>query len=149
MGFWDETLATGHERVDSVHASILEHMEQVLEAVADEDADQTARLLGELGAKVSRHFEEEERDAPPGLLTREHRECHALFLAELERLRTAFASRGLAPAFPLWMRSRVVNWFRFHVSTHDIPLLRAMGWSSPVGAGPPDAWPAPTPPPAG
>jgi len=155
MSFWDPSLTTGNPEIDKAHESALARMEQVLEAIADEDVSRTEQLLGELAAEVSHHFDEEEREASPGLLSREHREGHRLFVAELERLRDAFARRGLAPAVPLWMRSRVVNWFRFHIATHDIPLVRALARaataapppaaSGPVAAG---STPAATPPPA-
>jgi hemerythrin-like metal-binding protein len=132
MSFWDPSLATGNPGIDEVHEATLGRMEEVLEAIADEDAARTEQLLGELTAEVSRHFEEEESEADAALITKEHREGHRLFVAELERLRDAFARRGLGPALPLWMKSRVVNWFRFHIATHDIPLARAIGRASPV-----------------
>ena len=127
MSLWDSSLATGNPGIDQVHEATLGRMEEVLEAIADEDATRTEQLLGELAAEVSRHFDEEEAEAGGRYLTKEHREGHRLFVAELERLRDAFSRRGLGPALPLWMKSRIVNWFRFHIATHDIPLARALG----------------------
>ena len=145
MSYWDASLATGNPEIDRVHEATLARMEEVLEAIADEDAPRTDRLLEKLAAEVSRHFQEEESEAGARLLSKEHVEGHRLFVAELERLRDAFARRGLGPALPLWMKSRVVNWFRFHIATHDIPLVRALGRLGPVGAPAPAAAPA-TPP---
>jgi hemerythrin-like metal-binding protein len=139
MSLWDSSLATGNPGIDRVHEATLGRMEEVLEAIADEDASRTEQLLGDLAAEVSRHFEEEESEAGAAHLTKEHREGHRLFVAELDRLRDAFARRGLGPALPLWMRSRIVNWFRFHIATHDIPLARALGHAAPAAS------PAPAP----
>jgi hemerythrin-like metal-binding protein len=148
MSYWDASLATGNAEIDRVHQATLARMEEVLEAIADEDVPRTDRLLGELAAEVSHHFQEEEGEAGGRLLTREHREGHRLFVAELDRLRDAFARRGLGPALPLWMKSRIVNWFRFHIATHDIPLARALGRLGPAGAPAPAPAGAPAVPPA-
>jgi len=100
MSLWDSSLATGNPGFDQVHEATLGRMEEVLEAIADEDATRTEQLLGELAAEVSRHFDEEEAEAGAGYLTKEHREGHRLFVAELERLRDAFSRRGLGRRCP-------------------------------------------------
>lgn len=112
MALWDPALAVGIPAVDESHASALLRMEDL--------------LLRDLAGEVSRHFEVEEALAPADSLTREHVESHRLFVAELERLRDAFRRRGLGPALPLWIRSRIVNWFQFHVRTYDALLASAI-----------------------
>jgi len=141
MSLWDPSLSIGVAEIDRHHEDALVLMDEVLEAIAEEDAPRTEQLLGELAARVARHFEEEEREGAEGLLTQEHAEGHRLFVAELERLREAFARRGLAPAVPLWMRSRIVNWFKFHIATHDAPMARALRARS-QGAAPAPQTPA-------
>jgi len=136
MGLWDSSLTVGIPEVDRLHESVLARMEQVLEAIGEEDARRTEALLTELAVEVSRHFESEEALAPPHALTREHVEGHRLFVAELERLRDAFGRRGLAPALPLWIRSRVVNWFKFHIGTQDAAMAAAISTSRGEGAPP-------------
>ncbi|HVP66393.1 MAG TPA: hemerythrin domain-containing protein [Anaeromyxobacteraceae bacterium] len=137
MGLWDGSLAVGIPEVDRLHEAVLSRMDEVLEAIGEEDTGRTETLLRELAGEVARHFETEEALAPPYALTREHVEGHRLFLAELERLRDAFARRGLAPALPLWIRSRVVNWFKFHIGTQDLAMAEAI--ASGRGAGAPTA----------
>ena len=126
MALWDPALAVGIPAVDESHASALLRMEEVLKAIAEEDVGKTDLLLRDLAGEVSRHFEVEEALAPADSLTREHVESHRLFVAELERLRDAFRRRGLGPALPLWIRSRIVNWFQFHVRTYDALLASAI-----------------------
>jgi hemerythrin-like metal-binding protein len=137
MALWDHSLAVGIPEVDKSHESTLAQMEEVLEAIAEEDVGRTELLLRELAGDVSRHFETEESLAPADSFTREHLDSHRLFVAELERLRDAFGRRGLAPALPLWIRSRIVNWFKIHIGTHDAALAEAISRASPACQGPP------------
>jgi len=138
MALWDPSLSIGIPEMDESHASALAQMEEVLEAIAQEDVGRTDLLLRDFAGEVARRFEVEEALAPAHSLTREHVESHRLFVAELERLRDTFSRRGLAPALPLWIRSRIVNWFKLHIGTHDTALAQAIARAG-SGHGPPPA----------
>lgn len=124
MSLWDPSLSLGIPEIDESHECTLAQMERVLEAIAEQDAGRTETLLCELASDVTRRFEREEALAPA--LPRDHIDGHRLFIAELERLRDAFSRRGLAPALPVWIQSRIVNGYKFHIGTHDVALAAAL-----------------------
>ncbi len=139
---WDESLALGQLEIDGEHAEAFVAFSRLLEAVAAGDRDRSATLLDDVGSKIARNFETEEKlmkdSAYPGAAS--HVEGHRLFQADFEQLRDDFRRRGLHPVFQIWIRSRLVNWFRFHIGMHDWPLVKHLRRTRPA-APPPDLAP--------
>ena len=120
---WHESFETGIGVIDDQHRGLVALLNRLAhEAVAESNAAETNLVLDQLVDYAARHFSTEEAiwrehlaDTPDEVL---HRESHAHFLAEIDRLRTAH--QASAPVD--WARDTITflaRWLIAHILESD------------------------------
>lgn len=51
-----------------------------------------------------------------------HKSAHEMFVSDLLQLREELREKGPTPVVGEWIRTRIPEWFRFHVKVNDAPL---------------------------
>ena len=51
-----------------------------------------------------------------------HKSAHELFMADFLQMRESLREEGVTPAVDDWVRRRIPEWLRFHISVNDFPL---------------------------
>jgi hemerythrin-like metal-binding protein len=84
----------------------------------------TVRELGEVARLVAEHFAHEERPMKASGYPdpRRHADAHRLFVADLRASQVELAKNGVSEKFRRWLTGRALDWFRFHIVTHDVSL---------------------------
>jgi len=118
--------ATGFGPIDEEHQAISEALATVVEAMRTGEAPAVAPALLAVQQAVAAHFAHEERlMAEHGYpKAARHREAHGLFLADVAKKVGALPRAGLTDDLRRWIMGRLVEWFRFHIMTHDVELGR-------------------------
>jgi len=135
--------ATGFGPIDEEHQAISGSLATVVEAMRTGEAQVVASALQAVQQAVTAHFAHEERLMAEHAYPKaaRHREAHGLFLADVSKKVGALPRSGLTDDLRRWIMGRLVEWFRFHIMTHDVELGRfllarlvAQAASSPAAA---------------
>jgi hemerythrin-like metal-binding protein len=126
---------TGYEPIDREHQDLSDALEAFVGRVNAGKVEEVEAAMDALIAGVGAHFAHEERlmaecDYPQAA---RHAEAHALFVGDVLRFRKELHQGGVTAPFRRWAVSRLLEWFRFHILSHDIGLgqfLRKAGVAS-------------------
>jgi hemerythrin len=116
-------LKLGHELLDGQHAEIFEQLDAVSAALGG-PRPQLETAFAALADALVTHLASEERimdevNYPERV---RHKSAHELFIADFLQLRETFRDEGVTPGVCEWVRTRVPEWLRFHISVNDFPL---------------------------
>jgi diguanylate cyclase (GGDEF)-like protein/hemerythrin-like metal-binding protein len=111
-------------RIDREHRDLSDALEAFIGKVNAGKVTEVEAAMDALIAGVGDHFAHEERlmaefDYPQA---KRHAEAHALFVGDVERFRKELGQGGVTATFRRWAVSRLLEWFRFHILSHDIGL---------------------------
>lgn len=113
----------GHEAIDTLH-----HEAELLLRLAWADDGELEPLLYALYDHCRHHFTTEEKLMSDcnyrGL--GEHRHEHRRLLGEMEGMMRAL-KRGRTPLVHSWLRERLPEWFKLHVSQMDAQMIGSIG----------------------
>ena len=122
---WDESLAVGHEVIDSQHKQLFglaTQLETLFESFSetDYDYDEIIRIIVKLHLYTIYHFETEEKILEeinfPGLIL--HKKEHQAFIGFLERIKPNQIETDRYQTL-LDLLAFVVNWIMSHVKGTD------------------------------
>ncbi len=121
---WSRALETGHPAIDEQHQQLHSAYQGLLENVRGGDGVAAWAQLQELVQLTERHFAfEESRMEESSYAAREqHRESHRAFLGDLVQFVERARRDACAPLVRLWLESRYVSWWKFHVRSSDAGL---------------------------
>jgi hemerythrin len=126
MDPWNTALEVGHAEMDGEHRGLFGLTLQAAGCLERNDPGGVAGALSALFTTSATHFDHEEAlmagSGYPGL--KEHRQAHAAFMTDFDKLRDELKSRGLSPLFRLWFGSRFQDWLRFHIRGQDVQFYR-------------------------
>jgi hemerythrin-like metal-binding protein len=116
--------ATGYEPIDREHRDLSDALEAFIGKVNAGKVDEVGSAMDALIAGVGDHFAHEERlMAESGYpQASRHAEAHALFVGDVLRFRKELQQGGVTATFRRWAVSRLLEWFRFHILSHDVGL---------------------------
>jgi len=122
---WRESLATGHETIDSQHKELFKRFNNLLNACKEgRGQDEVCRLLSFLGDYVRSHFAAEEelqvRHNYGGYDT--HKKEHERFIADLHKLADQIRQEGSSLSVVIETNQVMVNWLLKHISGTDREL---------------------------
>lgn len=136
---WTPDLTLNHELLDAQHADVfrcLAHLADVLGGPPEE----RERALAALTDSLVTHLAAEEQLMIDALYPERarHKSAHELFMADFLQMREALRTDGVTPAVNDWVRRRIPEWLRFHISVNDFPLgvYLARRRQQPPGTGP-------------
>lgn len=113
----------GHELLDGQHAEIFARLDEVSAALAGPRPQLEAAMASLADALVTHLASEERIMDEVGYPERvRHKSAHELFFADFLQLRETFRDEGATPGVAEWIRTRVPEWLRFHISVNDYPL---------------------------
>jgi hemerythrin len=129
---------TGFAPIDRDHRELSDALGNFVHEVNAGNAAQVGSSLEAIIAGVISHFGYEERlmkeYAYP--LQPRHEEAHALFVGDMRRFQKLLQKSGVDANFRRWGVRRPLEWFRFHILTHDMGLgqflLRAGALDAPL-----------------
>jgi hemerythrin len=126
MEDWNANLDVGHAGADEAHRTLYALTVQAAEAVEREDVPAASAHLASLHEGSRAHFAAEEALMKESAFAgaKEHRQAHAAFMAEFDKLRAELGARGFSPLFRLWFGGRFVEWLRFHIRGQDAQFYR-------------------------
>jgi diguanylate cyclase (GGDEF)-like protein/hemerythrin-like metal-binding protein len=115
---------TGYEPIDREHKDLSDALEAFIGKVNAGKVAEVESAMDALIAGVGAHFAHEERlmvefDYPQA---KRHAEAHALFVGDVLRFQKELQQGGVTATFRRWAVSRLLEWFRFHILSHDIGL---------------------------
>ena len=121
---WDRGLDTGHPAIDEQHRELLVAHADALERARGRDGQATRVAIAGILELTRRHFAFEE------LLMAEssygqrvtHAKAHAAFLRDLLDLDALTARDACSPVVRMWLESRYLAWWKFHVRSNDAAL---------------------------
>ncbi len=115
---------TGYEPIDREHRDLSDALESFVGKVNAGKVGEVESAMDALIAGVGEHFAHEERlMAESGYpQASRHAEAHELFVGDVVRFRKELQQAGLTAPFRRWAVSRLLEWFRFHILSHDIGL---------------------------
>lgn len=121
---WDGGLETGYPPIDEQHRDLVAFHAVVLEHVRSGDAGAAWAELQELIDHTQRHFAyEEARMIESAYGAREkHLEGHRAFMGDLVQLVERARLDACAPVVRMWLESRYVSWWKYHVRSSDAAL---------------------------
>ncbi len=120
---WTPDLTLNHEMLDRQHADIFRCLADLSDALAG-PRDAIDRSLGELSDSLVTHLAAEEQLMAEVLYPERarHKSAHELFMADFLQMRETLREEGVTPAVDDWIRRRIPEWLRFHISVNDFPL---------------------------
>ncbi|MBI5510335.1 MAG: hemerythrin family protein [Deltaproteobacteria bacterium] len=132
---WTRDMETGFVPMDRDHREVVSGLQELLLALDQSDVAAVRASLRVAKARVVAHFAFEEQLMAEHRYqaAAEHREAHASFVRDVTRFEAEVVKKGLTEKFRLWAGGRLLLWFKFHITTHDMALARVL---SPVGARP-------------
>ena len=125
---WDPSLDTGHPSIDREHRELLAMLVDFKAIIDEAPGPRVVTALDTVRRKVADHFAYEERlmDAIGLQGTRDHRDAHTSYLADLQRSLDQIQKSGINNTLRQWAHGRLNTWFRFHIKAYDIALARAV-----------------------
>ena len=119
---WDQSLETGHEKIDNQHRELIQRINNLLVACTHgKGKDEVGNLLKFMGAYVRFHFSEEEAlqkecNYPE---FREHKAEHDEFISRLRDLEEMFFNSGATLTLVIQTNQSMMNWLRNHIGKTD------------------------------
>jgi hemerythrin-like metal-binding protein len=123
MSEWTPDLTLNHEMLDTQHAEIFRCLATLADALAG-PPDVLDKALSELSDALVTHLAAEEQLMAEVLYPERarHKSAHELFMADFLHMRETLRDEGTTPAIDDWVRRRIPEWLRFHISVNDFPL---------------------------
>src|SRR5690349_6217737 len=120
---WTPDLTLNHEMLDSQHADIFRCLAVLADSLSG-PREGMEKALAELADALVTHLAAEEQLMSEVLYPERarHKSAHELFMADFLQLRETLREEGLTPAVDDWVRRRIPEWLRFHISVNDFPL---------------------------
>jgi diguanylate cyclase (GGDEF)-like protein/hemerythrin-like metal-binding protein len=136
---------TGFGPIDDEHEALDRALDAFVSTVNSGKVAEVRVALDELILGIESHFAHEERlmskHAYPN--QKQHGAAHTSFVVDMRKTGRELERDEVSPDFRRWAVSRLPDWFRFHILTHDIGLgkflLRAGAGHREKGAQPPGA----------
>ena len=126
---WDNSYATGIQRIDDQHKMIFKMAEDFREALEEEEGEGTySGLLTSLSAYCRSHFDIEEQcmDEYRCPVAQENREAHVKFLEVLSGFQRHYAASGFDHTDALRLTDIVDQWLADHICRIDIQLKQCV-----------------------
>jgi len=119
---WDDTLATGHQLIDTQHKELFSRVNKLLTACAEgHGREAVIGTLACLEDYTRKHFSAEEQEMRgaryPELET--HRRAHLEFIASVSELRNEVEKVGTGTYLVVSTNRVVVDWLLSHVKKRD------------------------------
>jgi hemerythrin len=120
---WTPDLLLNHETLDPQHADIFKRLAEV-EARLDAPRAELERAVAALADSLVTHLAAEERIMEEALYPERtrHRSAHELFMADFDQFRRELGESGPTQVVTDWIRRRIPEWLRFHITVNDLPL---------------------------
>jgi hemerythrin len=120
---WTADLKLNHEMLDTQHSDIFRCLANLADALAG-PRDAMEKALAELSDSLVTHLAAEEQLMGEVLYPERarHKSAHELFMADFLQMRETLREEGLTPQVDDWVRRRLPEWLRFHISVNDFPL---------------------------
>lgn len=120
---WTPDLTLNHELLDGQHAEIFRCLAALADALSGPKDALDQALTGLSDALVTHLAAEEQLMADVLYPERaRHKSAHELFMADFLQMRETLREEGASPAVDDWVRRRIPEWLRFHISVNDFPL---------------------------
>ena len=131
-------LVLNHELLDAQHAEVFRRLAALSDALAGPREGIEAALAA-LADSLVTHLASEEQIMDEALYPERlrHKSAHELFMADFLQMRQTLRDEGATPVVADWIRRRIPEWLRFHISVNDFPLAvyLARRRDQPPGAG--------------
>jgi hemerythrin len=123
MSEWTQDLNLNHEMLDEQHADIFRCLANLADALGG-PRDALEAALSALSDSLVTHLAAEEQLMNEVLYPERarHKSAHELFMADFLQMRETLRDEGATPAVDDWVRRRIPEWLRFHISVNDFPL---------------------------
>lgn len=123
MSEWTSELTLNNEMLDRQHADVFRCLAALSDALAG-PRDGMEKALAELSDSLVTHLAAEEQLMAEVLYPERarHKSAHELFMADFLQMRERLRDEGPTPAVAEWVRRRIPEWLRFHISVNDFPL---------------------------
>ena len=123
---WSATLETGHPALDEQHRGLFHLHGEAVDRARGVEGRPARTVLAELIDRTREHFAfEEGLMAEAGYPQREpHGKAHREFLVDLVALVAEGTRDASSMALRLWLESRYPSWWKWHLRTHDVALVR-------------------------
>jgi hemerythrin-like metal-binding protein len=120
---WTPDLKINHELLDTQHADLFRSFAHLADCLPGA-ADGIEKALSELSDLLVTHFATEEQIMGEVLYPERarHKSAHELFMADFLQLRELLRDEGVTAGVDDWVRRRLPEWLRFHISVNDFPL---------------------------
>ena len=120
---WTPDLTLNHELLDTQHADLFRCLAQLADCLSG-PREAMEKALSELSDSLVTHFASEEQLMAEVLYPERarHKSAHELFMADYLQMREMLRDEGVTPAVDDWVRRRLPEWLRFHISVNDFPL---------------------------
>lgn len=123
MAEWTPDLILNHETLDAQHAEIFKRLADAAICL-DSPAARLEESVAALTDALVTHVAAEERIMDEVLYPERvrHKSAHELFMADYNQFRAQLQASGPTPAVEAWLRRRIPEWLRFHITVNDLPL---------------------------
>lgn len=123
MAEWTPDLILNHEALDDQHAEVFRRLQEVERRLDGSAADLEEAVVALADALVT-HLAAEERIMDDALYPERarHKSAHELFMADFGQFREELRAEGPSPVVKEWVRRRMPEWLRFHITVNDLPL---------------------------
>jgi hemerythrin len=120
---WTPDLTLNHEMLDAQHADLFRCLSELADALQG-PREAIERALAALSDSLVTHLAAEEQLMTEVLYPERarHKSAHELFMADFLQMRETLREEGVTPAVDDWIRRRIPEWLRFHISVNDFPL---------------------------
>jgi hemerythrin len=120
---WTPDLILNHETLDAQHADLFKRLQEV-ELRLDGPRAELDEAIAALADSLVTHLAAEERIMDEALYPERtrHRSAHELFMADFDQFRAEVREAGPTPVATDWIRRRIPEWLRFHITVNDLPL---------------------------
>lgn len=130
---WNDSLTTGHARIDADHKRLVELVNRLYDAMVAGNGDQVCgRILAELFDYTKSHFAMEEQlmSAHGYAKAAQHRAQHAALVKEVGELKSRLDAGSHTLTMPLFKFLK--EWLAKHIRGSDIELAKALLARSPA-----------------
>lgn len=116
-------LKLNHETLDAQHAEVFARL-TTLAGTLDGPREGIELALAALGDALVTHLATEEQIMDEALYPERarHKSAHELFMADFLHMRQTLREEGATDTVADWIKRRIPEWLRFHISVNDHPL---------------------------
>lgn len=120
---WTPDLMLNDDLLDTQHADIFRCLANLSDALGG-PAEPLEKALADLSDSLVTHLAAEEQLMADVMYPERarHKSAHELFMADFLQMRETLRDEGVTPAVDDWVRRRIPEWLRFHISVNDFPL---------------------------